>query len=116
MPRRQLVCDEDRLAMYRAGLTDAELARLWGISPLGVKSWRQDRGLKANRGPRADKGVKRGSRTLAHFTPAPLELPEELRLPREPREWRTMLHVDIATGRVTENRLPWWLRKEERSA
>lgn len=118
MPRRQLVPDDERLRMYRMGLSDAELARLWGLSPMGVKDWRERHGLPAHRKPRADRGVPRGPRRA--FTPLPCKLPDYLELPQEPEDFRPFWAQRVADGAILVDRrrevVPWLVREEERAS
>lgn len=105
-----------RMALYQRGLTDKEMAQELCLSVEAVKKWRMRSGLEPHR-------AESEGRISTVALPAPKEMlraaeqmERTLTLPKEPREWRTMLHVDIASGKVTENRLPWWLRKEERAS
>ena len=47
---------EERLGLYAAGMTDAEIARCQGVSYATINAWRIKQGLPANIKPKGGKG------------------------------------------------------------
>lgn len=103
--------EEARLAMWRAGLTDRQIAAALGLKRDTVKRWRQTRGLAAHPEPRRPRsGVSRKPKapTADPVTRAAATCDAMVR-PRRLADRPKVISVDIGTGRLTVHRPDsWW--------
>ena len=105
--------EEVRLAMYRAGLTDRQIAAALGLTYHAVKSWRQSRGLPAHPEPRKPAfgaGRKPKAPTADPVTQAAATTDAlAVRRGRRPVEFEPVLTVDVASGTLTVHKpSSWW--------
>lgn len=108
--------EEARLAMYRAGLTDRQIAAALGLTYHAVKSWRQNRGLPAHpepRKPRFGAGSKPKVPTADPVTQA-VATCDAMAVSRARASRSAVLRVQIAdepgrpAGTVTARYDSWW--------
>lgn len=107
--------EEARLAMYRAGLPDKQIAAALGLTYHAVKSWRQNRGLPAHPEPRkprfgAGRKVQPTLPTADPVTQATATCDAlAVRRGRRVTDFEPVLTVDIVSGRLTVHRPDsWW--------
>lgn len=117
--------EESRLALWRAGLTDRQIAATLGLQYNAVKRWRQSRGLAANPEPRKPRaGVSRQKeKAVSTVDPvtraaATCDAMAAARLAGRGAltDFPVMLCVEIPTGRILVDQRPWWLRRLSKNA
>lgn len=105
--------EEKRLALYRQGLMDKEIAAVLGVSASTVKSWRHNRGLPGHRRrPGLSRGGGRRPRAKAGTVDPVLRAAatcDAMAHPRRLADRPKVISVSIETGRLTVHRADsWW--------
>lgn len=124
---------EQRMTLYRMGMTDAQIAAALQIPVKTVRSWRRREGLRPNCKPgRTEAGAKApaadhpwrnrrqdpkhpvGVPTVDAVTQAAATCDAMVVRPtgrKAPTDFPVMFRVEIPTGRILVDRRPWWLRR-----
>ena len=100
--------DERRLALWRQGLTDREIGAILGLSRDAIASWRRARNVPAHVRPdNRGGGRKPQAKRETEVTEMSVAIASR---PRRPAvEFRPVIRVDIATGRLSVLRDDsWW--------
>ncbi|MGE5593795.1 MAG: hypothetical protein ACM3X3_08975 [Betaproteobacteria bacterium] len=136
---------QERLTLYKLGMTDAQIAAALQVPIPTIVSWRRREGLAPNRAPRKARVTTPAANHPWRDRWQRRQKPEpsaEVAAPAAPTvdpvtraaatcdamaaarpagrgaltDFPVMLRVEIPTGRILVDRRPWWLRRDTSNA